>query len=491
MGLGALSTLLAAAFSWVPSFWWDEAASLSGARRSLPQLWAMMHNVDAVHGVYYAFLHGWIRIFGSSEVAARLPSALAVGVATGGVWVLVRAYGDRRYATICALVFLLLPRTTWMGVETRSYAFTTAIAVWATVLLTRLVRAGRTSWWGWGAYGVLCGIGVGFHLYLGLVALSHVALLLTYRRRRVQNLVAFVGAWCVAGLVSLPISLLAIHQSGQLPLRNTVESFVDQIFLTQFFAGALPTYDRLAPFPPHGPLWSWAIVALAVVGWTGAVVGAVRLLRGDGELRRLAVLALTWLVLPLLVVVAYSLLVHAVYAPRYMGFTVPAMAILVGAAVRSLPGRTALVAMVLVVVLAAPIYLAQRSPTGKQASDWAQLAAFVGEHREPGDALYMGPSASPMTAAYPAPFAGMPRPGLRREAVASDGLWDSYVTVRSPYRPPARVKALWLVENRANPRTWRTNDQQDAWLRKLGFVEVEHWSGPSSSAGRWVRSSGS
>ncbi|MDT5232469.1 MAG: mannosyltransferase, partial [Mycobacterium sp.] len=37
-----------------PSFWYDEAATISAAySRSLSQLWHMLGNVDAVEGLYY------------------------------------------------------------------------------------------------------------------------------------------------------------------------------------------------------------------------------------------------------------------------------------------------------------------------------------------------------------------------------------------------------------------------------------------------------
>ena len=41
----------------VPQLWRDELASWSAASRTLPQLWAMVHNIDAVLGVYYLGLH--------------------------------------------------------------------------------------------------------------------------------------------------------------------------------------------------------------------------------------------------------------------------------------------------------------------------------------------------------------------------------------------------------------------------------------------------
>ncbi|MGH3583366.1 MAG: glycosyltransferase family 39 protein, partial [Mycobacterium sp.] len=33
-----------------PSLWFDEAATISAGTRTLPQLWGLLGNIDAVHG---------------------------------------------------------------------------------------------------------------------------------------------------------------------------------------------------------------------------------------------------------------------------------------------------------------------------------------------------------------------------------------------------------------------------------------------------------
>ena len=75
--LGAAISLVGAGR---PSFWYDEAATISASySRSLGQLWQMLSNVDAVHGLYYVIMHGWFQIFPPTEFWSRAPSGLAVG----------------------------------------------------------------------------------------------------------------------------------------------------------------------------------------------------------------------------------------------------------------------------------------------------------------------------------------------------------------------------------------------------------------------------
>src|SRR6516164_10937510 len=68
-----------------PQLWRDELASWSAASRTLPQLWAMVHNIDAVLGIYYLGLHLWMAVFGQSATAMRLPSVLAMAAAAAVV----------------------------------------------------------------------------------------------------------------------------------------------------------------------------------------------------------------------------------------------------------------------------------------------------------------------------------------------------------------------------------------------------------------------
>src|SRR3954469_22800654 len=91
IALGFVAAVLGFAGSWIPSYWGDEAASVMSASRPFSSLASELTKIDAVHGAYYAFLHVWVNLFGTSELATRLPSAVAVGFMVAGTVVLVRA----------------------------------------------------------------------------------------------------------------------------------------------------------------------------------------------------------------------------------------------------------------------------------------------------------------------------------------------------------------------------------------------------------------
>ena len=91
--VGVLAAVISLAGAGRPSFWYDEAATMSASySRSLAQLWQMLGNVDAVEGLYYVLMHGWFTIFPPTEFWSRAPSGLAVGGAAAGVVVLSKQF---------------------------------------------------------------------------------------------------------------------------------------------------------------------------------------------------------------------------------------------------------------------------------------------------------------------------------------------------------------------------------------------------------------
>jgi len=88
---------------------------------------------------------------------------------------------------------------------------------------------------------------------------------------------------------------------------------IEDVAIQQYF-------ERSPPFA----ILSALIVATAIVLW---LFTSARLVGAD---RQLLTLAIGWLVMPTAVIVAWSAVVHPVYTPRYLCFTAPAMAVVLG-----------------------------------------------------------------------------------------------------------------------------------------------------------------
>jgi mannosyltransferase len=488
--LGLAAAVLVALGSWRTSLWFDEAVTASAAQRSLGDLGAMVRQVDAVHGLYYLLMHGWTEVAGQSAFALRLPSALAVGGATAGVYVLTRRLVDARVALLAAVVLVLLPRVTWMGMEARSTALAALLAVWMTWFVVRAVDLGRARWWV--AYGALTAVGVALNIYVALLLAAHaVSLLLRVRSLRTW------GAWgasALAGLVvAAPVVVESRAQAGQLggvelPLLQMVRSVV----VNQWFLGATPSADADGGAPQAGlgagdlasTPWLLAAVLLAVLSWGLVVLGALPA-RGERRLPEHVVWAAPWLVVPSVLALAYTVVATPIYHPRYLAFCAPAVALLAGAGIARLRRRGARVAVVVtVVVLSLVVALSQRGPFSKSGYDWAFTAGVVDEHRQPGDAVYYGPRTVPegdvvrksqrlVASAYPHAFDGLTDVTLHEPAGPAAWIMGTSVPLADRSTALRDVDRLWVLRWDDYPAAAVADE--DATLARAGLVPQREW----------------
>lgn len=422
--LGVVGGIVGFLGSWNPSYWGDEAASVMSASRSWPSLAAELSTIDAVHGVYYAFLKLWTTFFGTSELATRLPSAIAAGLMVTGTVVLVRHFGDSRLAVIAGVVAIVLPRTTFMATEARSYALGAAAAVWLTVLLVTLIRRRSASRW-WIVYGVAMAGSVYLFLYLGLLLVVHGAYLLLARRDVVRH---WVKSAIVAVALAAPMVRLGYAQREQIDfLSRRHYATAENVLVNQWF-GSVP---------------------LAVLCWTLIMVALVVLIRNR---RPLGILALAWLVVPTAALLVGNATLSPMYNVRYLTFSTPAAAILIAVGVATIARFRMPVAAVLVaavVLLAVPTYFAQRTPWAKDGgSDWRLVAEYVQANADPGDAVIFDqttkPSRDPRLALrlYPNSFTGLRDIALVTPFDETSGLWDRV----APLADTPAGTDVWAVE---------------------------------------------
>ncbi len=466
--LGAVGAVVSMLGSWTPSLWGDEAASLLSATRPLSTLWPMLAHVDAVHGTYYVGLHFWVALFGTSPFALRLPSAIAVGACVAAVVLLGERLDSRRLGVVAGVVCAVLPRVTSMGQEARSYAFSAAIAAWLTLLLIVILQRRGPTRRLWIAYSVLLAAGIYVFLYLALIAVAHLGIVLLRADRRTLAR-RWLAASAAAGAAALPLVVAGILEHGQIAyLAQRSEVTVNSLAVGLWFGTN----------------------TVAVAAWAVIVAGAVALAL-DLRRRRIPlttpagctpgafVVALAWLFVPSVLLVASHLLVPD-FTARYLSMCAPAAALAIGAAlVRLSRGRLPVlaVALALLVALVAPVWAAQRGPFAKNNSDWSQIASVMSANASPGDAVVFDasvrPSRLPRLAlrTYPDGFAGFRDVALRTPYYRSLTWHDSVYSI-----PDAAslgrfrgVSTVWLVEY-ATPG--HVDDYGVADLQKLGFAQV-------------------
>ncbi|MFE3289628.1 mannosyltransferase [Rhodococcus sp. NPDC059234] len=457
--VGVLAVVVGAAGSWVPSFWYDEVATLHSSGRSPDDLWRLLGNIDAVHGLYYAGMHYWLGAFGPSEFSARLPSTLAVGAAAAGVVVLGDRLGTRRLGLVSGVVFAALPRVGWAAVEARGYALTAAAAVWLTVILVA-APAVRGRWRraaAWSGYAVALTASIVLFAYLVTIVAAHMLTVLAHNDlRRSWRGAAVAAAAGTAG--AAPFLAVVRAQSGQVGWIPPLDSRLSRALAEyQWFVGA-----------------PWLAVAFGVLL---VVAGVATVLRGgDGTWRRVLAVAMPWAVVPTASLLAYSVAWSPVYLDRYLTFTTPAVALLGGLALTRITRRWWATALALAVLaaLAVPGYLAQRGPYAKPSGmDFSEVNRFAGEHLRPGDCVLFGAAAwnpAPQRLVEdvrPAAFEGTRDIGLGRTAASAGWLWDEERAVTDPIEPLTSCDTLWYF----------TDQERDA-TRTVRHTSNELWTLP-------------
>jgi len=329
----------------VPMLWRDELATWSAASRTLPQLWAMVHNVDAVLGVYYLGLHLWMAVFGDSATAMRLPSVLAMTGAAVVVAITGRRLGGASAGMVGGLIFAVIPSVSRYAQEARPYAFATLFAALATLLLLRAMD--RPGWLRWTCYALALAAAGAANLVALCVLAGHAVIVVSDVGLRTVRIggdtsgggralpggrpepvegqpLALLGWFCLSAIIGVllvaPVVIeghsQSISQIGHQPAPHFAE-------LVGVSGGLWPELFASTPVAV-----AVMLLALASLMWVA-----------DARGRVIAGCALACAILPIVAVWVISHGPDSYWTFRYMLFTVPAWAVAAGLGVAGITER--------------------------------------------------------------------------------------------------------------------------------------------------------
>ncbi|MFD4529791.1 hypothetical protein ACFWP7_39020 [Streptomyces sp. NPDC058470] len=420
--------------------WRDEAVTFQVARRSVPQIWQLLHSVDAVHGLYYLLMHVVLALH-PGEVALRLPSVCGAATTAGLVAALGVRLGCPRVGLWAGLLYAVTPMAGHFAQEGRSYALVAAGVAGATLLLVRAVRTG--AWW---AYGGTVAVTCLLHEFAVLVLLAHaVTLALTRVPRRVWR--GWARAAGVAVLVLLPLAVVSKGQSAQVAwLSAPGLDSVDH--LLRAFAG-----PELMVHVPY-----LALIALAL-SFPPARQGAWQSeRRGARQGERRGKLTLRAVALPLMVVPPAVLMTVSRFSPlydeRYVLYALAGAPLLAAAGAERLvqlaprpavSTLTGVLAVALVFVWQLPVLRQDRTP-GRRPDNLAVVSALAGRELRPGDPVLFLPSIVRRSAlAYPKGFRGVRDIALRKPGPVSGTLYGQETDPGELRRRLDRLDRVWVV----------------------------------------------
>ncbi|MBS1675564.1 MAG: glycosyltransferase family 39 protein [Actinobacteria bacterium] len=448
------------------------------ATRPLPSLVHMLSYVDAVHGLYYVGLHAWIEVFGSSAFSIRFPSALAIGVCVAAVVWMCGRFGSLRFAVLAGLFAAILPRLIFAGEEARSYAMTAALAAVLCAILVEIGRREGRALGGWIAYSAVLTVGIWLFLYVALMVPALVVIVLCSAplRRRWRAAAVSTGA---ALVLASPLAWFGFLQRRQIAFLAVRESITPEVVLRDMWFQEW-WFAAIA----------WALILVAAIYF---VREAMRIRRSGAPLgMRLETFALSWMVLPMGLLIAASPFVSG-YTARYGTFSAPAVAIMMALGVRRLarlPRRRlgvalAAVSVAAVVAAAVPVAALQRGPYAKNGSDWNDISAYISANAQPGDGIVFDDGARPSQRTRLAKETDPHAFRNTRDLLLRTHYPDSYTWYDQSYGIPRAagmgrfdgVDRVWVVE-------LKFEGVEDTWglapLQQLGYHETQRHDGAGS-----------
>lgn len=360
--------------------------------------------------------------------------------------------------------------------------------MWLTVVLVLAAR--RNTPLIWMLYGVLLFASSILFVFLLLMVLGHCVAMVALRAGR--------GALLWFGAVS----------------ATTVALLVPFVWYVSRQVSQVGWIGRLEPFSPINLAYQYfdhsrfATIAAAVLVVAAVCALPRPWLHSLGRPSPAVTIAVAWMFLPTAALLAYSAVRTPIYLDKYLTFTAPAMALLLGVCVRRL-SRNTLQASIIVVIFAVvslPNYLLQRGPYAKLGIDYSDVADLIAARATPGDCVLLDDTVTwqpgPIRAlveSRPAAFEKLVDVGRGESGAGKGTMW-------SENRPPdavldglAQCRVIWTLSQRdptlpahevgialePGPRF----SQYPAFFRpaELGFRLVERWQFNLSQVTRAVR----
>lgn len=327
--LTALAAAVRGATLAVQSLWLDEVYTVVEAGRPWHTLLLGLLMPQQGYPLYILGMRLWIALFGTSEAALRLPSALAGAGTVPLLYLLGRRTFGRPAGLLAAALLALSPLAIWYSLEAKSYALWILVTVAAWLLLWEAVeRGGRWRWVAWAGMAV---VALSVHRLSILSLLGQLVYLLYIAR---QGLFTRRYRLLLLGLLALTLLLTVAGLWFALGREGSGRQF-DVQRRWQDVANTWTQFSlRISPGPPEPPMvadrrpWliPFGIATLAGLAALGQGIAA------RAAHRRRAVFLLCALVVP--IGIFYLLyLIRPFYYERYLLGTLPAYLLLLAVGV--------------------------------------------------------------------------------------------------------------------------------------------------------------
>ena len=405
-GIALLGIVLIGAFLRVyhlgtQSIWLDEAFSVALAKMTLPQM-VQATAADVHPPFYYFLLHYWIIVFGTSESAVRLLSALFGILAIPMIYVVGRRLFNKEVGLVGALILALSSFNVYYSQETRMYSLMALLALLSMYFFLRFLQ--RSTLAVSAGYVLSTTLLVYTHNYGWFVVIAqnvYVVTLLflsrnrTYSLKRWAELQAIVVVLFVPWMVVLVNQILRREAKAALLAPPTIYTIIGTFSsysgeFTSYFSKAallalflgLSVLSLFAYRKVRGAMnWKAPLKALESYSWE------VRL-QDPTKVYFLVVWVLATILIPFIISLGVS---NPIYDPRYTIAASVAFYLLVAKGISNINGRyTKLAVIGIIVVLSVAnlpgYYTSITKPQAREA------ISFIDANANSGDVVLVSPS---------------------------------------------------------------------------------------------------
>jgi mannosyltransferase len=396
------------------SLWLDEIGTVVEAGRPWPSLFLALFDPQQGYPLYTLGMRLWSSLFGTGEVALRLPSAIAGICTVPLLYLLGRRLFGWKVGMLAAVFLALSPLAIWYSQEARAYAIMMLLTVAAWLLLWEaLHRPTRSLWW---ALGVVTLLSLCTHRLIAVLSLVGQLVYILYVARqgqftrRYRYLLVVLLVIILAGTVAGLWFVLGGEGARQFSASRDWLDLADAF--SKFSLRIHPRTPELGQGPDRRP-WL-AAFALAALAGTAALIEDVV---ARGGRRRRAVFLACFLFVPLGTFFLLYLM-RPFYYERYLLGSLPAYLLLLTVGCMALwhwavrLGRTLprprkghplqVLAALFLGIVAVATTLVPLGVSWQQVQDWTlsrlpqkeqfrEATMYLQQHLHPGDLLIVHP----------------------------------------------------------------------------------------------------
>ncbi len=357
-----------------PSFEIDEATSYRIATMPIGAMWHLILTRETNRGLFYAFLRLWITIFGSSETALRMPSAIASVVTVLLIYRAgVRLFGERA-GVLAALLLALSPVSVAWARDTTGYALELMFVTAGLLFLLRALErpsAGNQAGW------ALCdALAVFAHtLAIAAVPAQLIPLLLLDRRDVPWRRLLIAAAPLMLGVAPV-LGVIGFVVVGHHNMYAWIPALSWPVIRETLYGVANGLADDAS---------GQTVVAVYAAGVLLGFVATVRAWDRSPAAAMPFVLTASGVVLPFALVAAVSFIKPTLYF-RFLIFCVPSLCLFVAGGVTATRMRSIAAVVVAALLIGSgwhTWYVLERLPR----FEWRDPATYILARSQPGDAL--------------------------------------------------------------------------------------------------------